>query len=102
MDLSNKHIGKYKYLIYGLTILIGVSIPMTLGAIGEDLEQYEAHYKTSVESLKVQVQEACKWKQAILLEKNKTLTKADDIVKNADELKKVQLDCLSYIQEQVF
>jgi hypothetical protein len=75
---------------------------MTLGAIGEDLEQYEAHYNTTITSLKAQVKEACSWKQAILLEKNKDLKNAEDIVKNAEELKRVQVDCLGYIQEAVF
>lgn len=102
MFLDNKHLSKYKYLIYGLTVVIGVSIPMTLGAIGEDLEQYKTNYTKTIESIKGEVQVACKWQQAVLLEKNKTLTKAEDIVNNAEELKRVQVDCSGYIQEAVF
>ena len=102
MDFSNRALHKFRYAIWLVTILIGVSIPMTLGAIGEDLEQYEAHYNTTITALKAQVKEACSWKQAILLEKNKDLKNAEDIVKNAEELKRVQVDCLGYIQEAVF
>jgi len=101
MDFSNKRLGKYRFAIWAVMALIGVSIPLALGAVGEDIKKLEAHRNTSVEVLKVQAKEVCDWQQAYVLEKNKTLTKAEDIIKNAEDLKKVQVDCLGYATEML-
>jgi hypothetical protein len=101
MDLSNTKLGKYRHIIWTVSVLIGVSIPISLGAIGEDLKKIEENRNASIEVLKAQAQEVCKWQQAYVLEKNKTLTKAEDIIKNAEDLKKVQVDCSGYVVELI-
>ena len=97
MKLDNKHIGKYKYAIYATMTLIGVSIPMTLGAIGEEVDKLEEHRNTAIKVLAVQAQEVCEWEAKYRSAKNTTLTTPDDIIKNAGEWKEIEGNCLNYV-----
>lgn len=90
-----------KILTIGLIIAIFTAIPIALGAIGDNVDKVRQHRDTAIKGLYFQAVELCEWQEALVLENNKVLTKADDILANAKELQKVQLDCQSYAIEQL-
>lgn len=93
MKFNKKHIG----IIVAL-ILLG-STPFVLSATANDTKQLESHRDSAIQSLKVQALEVCKWQQALVLEKNKELTSSEDIINNAKDLQRVQVDCQGYAVE---
>jgi len=92
---------KKVYIIIG-TIAILTSIPLALGAIGDTSEKVKTQRDTTLQGIKNLAKEACDWQVEYIKLRIKDEENPDEMITLANHLKRVQNDCLGWVQEQVF
>lgn len=89
-----------KYIV--LAIAFSVSIPMALGALGDESEKIKQHRDTTLDGVHNLAQEACHWQIEYIKIRVKEESNPDKMIELANHLKRVQVDCMGWVQEQVF